>query len=137
MKEEREKGVKGEQSGRPADLWSNLPAINLIQILPLLGALGAPNFKGKNVTEFIQCMEDLFEDCRVGKGEKRGKIVRYCLRDIYRRIECMLEFQEERFRLPRFIKALKFQYYDHDDIQCRYTIKSLDEAVQEGALLLE
>jgi hypothetical protein len=137
MKEEREKGVEGEQSGRPADLWSNLPAINLIQILPLPGALGAPNFEGKNVTEFIQRMEDLFEDCRVGEGEKRGKIVRYCSRDVRRRIERMPEFQEERFRLPGFIKALKFQYRDHDDIQRRYTIKSLDEAVREGALLPE
>jgi hypothetical protein len=53
------------------------PRKNLIQPLPLPGSPGAPYFDGKNVTAFIQLIEDLFEDCQIPFHERRAKIVRF------------------------------------------------------------
>lgn len=115
--------------------WSVPTRMNLIQPLPLPSSPGAPYFTGKDVTAFIQLIEDLFEDCQIPLQERRAKIVRYCARDIRAKVERMEEYREERFSLDRFYRALRFQYRDRDEFQQKYTVKRLDEVVREGSQL--
>ena len=127
----------GKEDGKDGFEWRFPTAINMIQPLPLPNAPGAPCFMGKNVTAFVQLIEDLFEDCRVPRHERRAKIVRYCVRDIRGKIERMPEYRERNFDLEVFYKALRFQYRDRDEFQQKYTVKRLDDAVREGCQLTE
>ena len=125
------------RSGRDEEVlsWSVPPRMNLIQPLPLPSSPGAPYFAGKNVTAFIQLIEDLFEDCMVPRPERRAKVVRYMAQDIRSKTERMPEYRESGFKLEAFYKALRFEYRDRDDFQQKYTVKRLDEVVREGCRL--
>jgi hypothetical protein len=58
-------GEEGKERSKDKEEWSwkALPMMNIVYLLLLLNSLGAPYFTGKNITAFVQLIEDLFEDC--------------------------------------------------------------------------
>jgi hypothetical protein len=111
--------------------------MNLVQALPLPNMPGAPRFEGKDVTAFVQSVQDLFDDCKTPLRDRRVRLVRYCAPEIRGKVERMPEYQEERFQLNTFYKALRLQYRDRDSFQQKYTIRKLDEIVRDGCKLPE
>jgi hypothetical protein len=134
---EKERAGEGSVGAAGVSRDWNLPtSINMVQPLLLFRSPGAPYFDGTNATSFIQHVTDLFEDCQVPKSEWKTKLVRYCTHEVRRKVEGLPEFTASG-EPSRLFRAIKLEYKDVDDIQRRYTIKTLDDVVREGQQLPE
>jgi hypothetical protein len=55
--------------------WRTPPVMNMVHPLLLPNSPRALHFTGKNVTAFVQLIEDLFKDCQIPYPERRAKVV--------------------------------------------------------------
>jgi hypothetical protein len=45
--------------------------------IPIAGSVGAPFFRGKNITEFLDRFKDLYVDYKITTNQKVARIIRY------------------------------------------------------------
>jgi hypothetical protein len=50
--------------------------------IPIIGSIGAPFFRGKNITKFLERFEDFCLDYKVSDGQKVVRVIRYYSLDI-------------------------------------------------------
>jgi hypothetical protein len=60
--------------------------------IPIIESVGAPFFKGKNVTKFLKRFEDLYLDYKISNGQKVVRIIRYYSLGIRYYLRTMLVF---------------------------------------------
>jgi hypothetical protein len=81
--------------------------------MPLPGTLGSPMFEGANITEFLECYEDLCSDYHVSAEDKIKRLPRYCVQPIAENIRFLKEWRDRDYTA---LKKTLLDDYRKDDI---------------------
>ncbi|KAF8846534.1 hypothetical protein BDZ45DRAFT_755992 [Acephala macrosclerotiorum] len=100
--------------------------------MPLLGALGAPWFKGDNVTAFLEQYDDMCEDYRVTPETKRIQLLRYISSIYKKQIRSMPEYSTENYLEKELYDALKKEFREHDWEHYRVSIEFLYRIIDQS-----
>ncbi len=86
---------------------------------------GSLIFEGSNITEFLECYEDLCTDYRVSEGDKLTRLPRYCIRSIADTVKSLKEWKAQDYSTLK--KALLAEYKNEDARQLLYSVSSLEK----------
>jgi hypothetical protein len=104
--------------------------------LPIPGNPGAPYFDGRNVSEFIEQLKDLFKECESDLETRRNRLVRYTTPVEREEIKSMPEYAEpvDLYNEEKFYEALRHKYRDQDWDKLRDSYDFLQRVMAQGRI---
>jgi Aspartyl protease len=106
------------------------PATNMpfpyLMPMPVPGAAGAPYFRGKNITQFLAVLENLFEEFRVVSDVvKCKKLPWYCEAQIGRYVQAMEGYENKSWET---LKTSLMREYEREDVDQQMQTRAFLEA---------
>ncbi len=93
--------------------------------MPLLATYGSLIFEGPNVTEFLECYEDLCTDYWVSEEDKLVHLPWYYIRSIADTVKSLREWKAQDYLALK--KALLAKYKNEDSQHLLYLVSSLEK----------
>jgi hypothetical protein len=112
--------IMASTGATPGSLTSSIDSVQPMTAMPMFympmplpGTLGSPIFKGANITEFLECYEDLCSDYHVSAEDKVKRLPRYCVQPIAENIRFLKEWRNRDYIA---LKKVLLDDYRKDDI---------------------
>lgn len=101
----------------------------LRMMLPTPNSMGAPFFDGKNVTEFLENLSDMYDDAGIkDEDQKVKRLARYCGPTVGPWVKTLIEYDERNWE---GLKAVLLQQFkDTDDAQIRNSTGFLEQLMK-------